>query len=427
MCSIGRFPVCTEPLLRKSAAVIAICLAVSLVAPADATAQPALEFTVPTSPEVLHLSVPVNAEVKLEASDRCQLIEVDAPEVAIPVQLARAVTADGLADECQVRLLAAIPPREDAAEERRLKLQPVEGRSADAEGFAFKEVDDKSLGLWDGESPVLVYNHGMITKQEVPENDARRTRGCYVHPLYGLNGEQLTEDFPRDHYHHHGVFWTWPHVKIEEEEYDLWADRGIKQRFVRWLCRETGPVAAVMGVENGWFVGDRKVMIERVWFVVRKSCGDTRTLDLEFVWIPVDRPITLWGAGGKSYGGLTVRFAPPSPRDPGTVITVPSGRTEGDLPETPLAWADFTSRFGENAVPSGAAIFVSPAHPDYPPTWLTRYYGPLCVGWPGIEPKTFEPGEPIRLDYRIWIHKTAVETAEIQQAYDAYGPSQLVQ
>jgi hypothetical protein len=162
-------------------------------------------------------------------------------------------------------------------------------------------------------------------------------------------------------------------------------------------------------------------MIERVWIRGYKPTGGSRSLDMEFTWIPVDKPITLWGAGGKSYGGLTVRFAPPSRKDPATVITVPTGRTTGDLPDTPLAWADFTSRFGDHATPSGPAVFLHPNHPDYPPTWLTRHYGPLCVGWPGVQPKAFPPGEPIRLNYRIWIHKTAVETAEIQQAYDAYG------
>lgn len=48
-------------------------------------------------------------------------------------------------------------------------------------------------------------------------------------------------------------------------------------------------------------------------------------------------------------------------------------------------------------------IFVPPSHPAYPPTWLTRHYGPLCIGWPGVKDKTFPPGKPIRLSYRLWI------------------------
>jgi hypothetical protein len=115
---------------------------------------------------------------------------------------------------------------------------------------------------------------------------------------------------------------------------------------------------------------------------------------------------------------LTVRFAP---RKGDAVITAPSGRTADDLKETPLAWADFTAQFLDAPVPSGAAVFVHPAHPDYPPTWLTRHYGCLCVGWPGVKSRTCEAGAPICLNYRIWIHKTAAELSDLQQAYQGYA------
>jgi hypothetical protein len=209
-------------------------------------------------------------------------------------------------------------------------------------------------------------------------------------------------------------------VRIEGEQYDLWAGAKIQDRFVRWLCRETGPTAAVLAVENAWFVGGRKVMTERVWLRSYKRSEGQRTLDFEFVWIPTDRPVTLWGAEGKSYGGFTIRFAPFKQRP---VITVPSGRTDEDLKETPLEWADFTTQFHDAPVPSGAAVFIDPAHPDYPPTWLTRHYGCLCVGWPGVQSKTFKAGEPFRLNYRVWIHKTSVELADLQQAYEGYAAS----
>jgi hypothetical protein len=292
------------------------------------------------------------------------------------------------------------------------------GRALGDEGFRVKEIDDKSLQLFDGDQPVLVYNHGLITDEKVPQSDPRRSRACYIHPLWGLNGEILTDDFPKDHYHHHGIFWTWPHVGIDGKEYDLWAGDDIHDKFVRWLGRDTGPAAAELAVENGWFVGEKKVMIERVWLRVFRPAGGARAIDLDFAWIPVDRPITLRGAEGKSYGGLTVRFAVRSEKD--AAITVPSGRTTADLPDTKLEWADLSARFGDAKEPSGAAIFVPPAHPDFPPTWLTRHYGALCVGWPGVDGKTFAPGKPIRLSYRVWIHQRAVGVEELKQAYAAY-------
>lgn len=402
---------------KLTAALLAIRL-VALALPAVEAGEAVL--VVPPSPGSVNAVVPLDGAMP-EGAATWQLAELGS-DLAVPAQVVPALSPEGL--KGNRRLAVAIPP---AAGERARRFAIRPGPApAEGSGFRLEDLDDKSLKLWDGDAPLLVYNHGPITAEHVPESDPRRTRSCYLHPLWGLNGEVLTADFPRDHYHHHGIFWTWPHVGIEGQEYDLWADRGIRQQFVAWLARETGPVAGVIGVENGWFVGDRKVMVERVWIRAYRAVGESRGLDLEFVWIPTDRPVTLWGASGKSYGGLTVRFAPPSAKDPATTITVPSGPTTGDLPDTPLAWADFTSRFGDFAERSGAAVFVHPEHPDFPPTWLTRHYGPLCIGWPGVDPKTFEPGEVIRLDYRVWIHKGSVETAQIEQAYEAYAQGEAI-
>ena len=293
-----------------------------------------------------------------------------------------------------------------------------------ASAFTLADVTRQSVKLSEDDKPVLVYNHGTITDPRVPKRDGRGSRACYIHPLWGLGGEVLTDDFPKDHYHHHGVFWTWPHVSVGGKQYDLWMGRDIQQRFVRWLERDAGRVTATLAVENGWFVGEKKVMIERVWMRVWKATKQGRAIDLDFVWIPTDQPITLRGAEGKSYGGLTMRFAVRNAKE--SIITVPTGAAKDDLPDTPLPWADLTAKFAGAAGPSGAAIFVPKTHPDYPPTWLTRHYGPLCVGWPGVKGKTFEPGKPIRLSYRIWIHSGKVDVDQLREAYDAYQAEKKV-
>ncbi len=373
-------------------------------------------LTVPAAKATLHVAVPLPSGLSGEKSAAFRLVEIDHPDVTVPAQTIPAVAADGTMEAEPGRLAAGIPPRAGVSGTRRFRIEAAAPPQESA-GFRFREIDDKSLALDDGDKPVLVYNYGVITNPKVPKNDARRSRACFVHPVYGLSGEVLTESFSQDHYHHHGIFWAWPHIGIDGKEYDLWVYNNIRQRFVRWICREAGPVAAVLAVENGWFVGDKKVMIERVWLRAYKPAGGERSLDLEFAFIPVDKPITLRGAEGKSYGGLNLRFAPRKD----TVITVPSGRTKEDLPDTPLAWVDLTAKFSGAPGPSGAAIFVDPKHPGFPPTWLTRHYGILCCGYPGVKGKTFPPGEPIRLDYRVWIHKSAASLADLKQAFDAYG------
>jgi hypothetical protein len=88
---------------------------------------------------------------------------------------------------------------------------------------------------------------------------------------------------------------------------------------------------------------------------------------------------------------------------------------------TKLPWADFSADFNKKAGEySGAAIFVDPNHPDYPPTWMTRNYGMLAVGWPGVNPQTFPPGKRFSCRYRIWIHRGAPSSSKIQEVYQKY-------
>jgi len=289
------------------------------------------------------------------------------------------------------------------------------GAAAANQPFHFSESSDGSLALSEGNRPVLVYNYGIISQTNVP---ADRARSSYVHPLYGLDGEVLTDDFPKDHYHHRGLFWAWPHVRVGEQEFDLWLLKGIRHQFDRWLGREVGKGVAVLGVQNGWMVGAHKVVDEQVWFRVWPATDNSRAIDLELMLTPLTEPLTLRGAEGKSYGGLTLRFAP---RIGETIITTPAGRDTNDLLITHLPWADLSAQFSGAAKPSGAAIFVSPSHPDFPPECMTRHYGVLCVGWPGVTAQTFPPGQSIRCRYRLWIHRGTPDVAALQRIYDEYA------
>jgi hypothetical protein len=371
---------------------------------------------VPASKE--HLHVAIDQPSKTESRSGWQLVEIGRPGRPVAVQsVGGIIFADATSTRKDRQLLAEIPPSDNGHGERKFRLVPGAGVVKEPAAFGFTDDKTATVRLTENDKPVLAYNYGVITNEKVPAKDNRRSRACYIHPLWGLHGEVMTDDFPKDHYHHHGIFWAWPHVEIGGAAHDLWMYKDIQQRSVARLATETGPLAAVLGVENGWFVGDKKAMIERVWIEVAKATPTERVIDLDFTYIPVDRPITLRGAEGKSYGGLTIRFAVKNEKQ--AVITVPEGAPAQDMPEKPLPWADMTYPFIAKQ-PSGAAIFVPRDHPDYPPTWLTRHYGPLCLGWPGVNGKTFPPGEPIHLRYRVWIHSGAIDAAALKAVYDAY-------
>lgn len=357
----------------------------------------AADLQVPATSRTLHVSAELRPTVPADTAE-LRLVEVGESVSGLVAVPAPGVRPDGTVAPDRQRLIATIPPRPGAASTRTFS---VISRGAStrqpAEAFRFEPLDARSLKLWEGSRPVFVYNHGTMSRPGVP---ADRNRSTYVHPLYGVNGEVLTDDFPADHHHHRGLFWAWPHVRIDGREYDLWTLKGVEQRFEQWLHQQAGGWAAVLGVENGWYIGTRRVMRERIWFTVHPEGPDGRMIDLEGFWIPEDRAVALAGAEGKSYGGLTLRYAPRRQ----TVITTPLGTGTNDLAMTRLPWADLSATFDGTAAPQGAAILVAPEHPDFPPMWLTRHYGVLCLGWPGVEAKTFPPGEVIHCRYRIWVH-----------------------
>lgn len=275
-------------------------------------------------------------------------------------------------------------------------------------GFRFAPIDERSLGLWEGDRPVLVYNHQVIQREGVPED---RWRSTYVHPLYGLDGEVLTDDFPRDHYHHRGLFWAWPHVRIDGRDHDLWTLGDIRQRFERWQEQSAGAEQAVLAVENGWYLDQKRVVKEEVRLVVATATQNQRTIDVQVTLTALEKPVTLAGAEGKGYGGLSLRFAPRKQ----TTVTTENGQQTTDANLARLVWADLSAQFQGAAQPSGAALIARPQAGAEPPLWITREYGFLGVGWPEPTDAELEPGVPRSVSYRVVIHRGLADASRLKQ------------
>jgi len=259
--------------------------------------------------------------------------------------------------------------------------------------FAFREVAPGALELSERGRPVYVYNYGMMLKEGAPED---RRRACYLHPLWTPGGTVVTDDFPRDHYHHRGVFWAWPRVRVRDQMLDLWSVRGIQQKFLRWTRRETGPSAARLEVENGWFLGDRILMRERVRIATRPAHGPARELEFQLRFEALE-PLEIAGepAQSKGYGGFSIRFAPRRQ----TVIRTEAGIEKEDSNMVPHPWAELEGDFGGRR--AAVRIEIAPSNPGYPNGWCIRHYGFLGVNFPGLEALRLEPGQAFELGYRV--------------------------
>ena len=129
--------------------------------------------------------------------------------------------------------------------------------------------------------------------------------------------------------------------------------RGIRHQFERWLARGATASSATLAVENGWYVGAERVVKETIRFQVHPAKADERAIDVDCEWVPVKEPLTLTGAEGKSYGGLTLRFAPGT----NTAITIP-GSLEQVQPRMELTLRALTRNAHPLSSPRAPALSI---------------------------------------------------------------------
>jgi len=56
----------------------------------------------------------------------------------------------------------------------------------------------------------------------LPEIPPIYARGGYIHPVYTPSGVLVTDDYPPDHYHHHGIWSAWTNTQFEGRQPDFW-------------------------------------------------------------------------------------------------------------------------------------------------------------------------------------------------------------
>ncbi len=88
-----------------------------------------------------------------------------------------------------------------------------------AKRFEF-EQEHGDLEFQLNKRPILTYNEKI---DEPPAGaDSLYRKSGYLHPVYSPAGQVLTDDFPVDHYHQHGIFSAWVKTTIDGQEVDFW-------------------------------------------------------------------------------------------------------------------------------------------------------------------------------------------------------------
>lgn len=242
--------------------------------------------------------------------------------------------------------------------------------------------------------------------------DGKHCRANYVHPLYGLDGEILTEDFPDDHRHHRGIFWAWHQMYVGQKRIgDGWSLQNISWDVYDAKLLHANSNYRVLEVDAYWKSplwtdpeGNQKPFINETTKVcVHRAENDIRRIDFAISLLALEDGVRIGGAqNAKEYGGFSTRIRLPE----GIVFTGPAGPVEPKgTPVATAPWMDFSGPFGDEGSVSGLTVLCHKTNPLYPHRWILRRKGSMQNPvWPGRLPVLIPRHQPVVLRYRLIIH-----------------------
>jgi len=302
----------------------------------------------------------------------------------------------------------------------------VSGGGSDS-GSSVKAVRaDKKLKVSLGDRPLLEF---QAEPGAFPRDDIKELfrRGGYIHPVLSPSGKMITDDFPPNHIHHHGIWWSWTKTEFDGRHPDFWnmGDGKGKVDFVAMDKSWSGPVHA------GWTARFQyvdltatqpTVAVRELWEV--KVYNTARP---EQGWIfdlvsthecASDKPLKL---PEYRYGGLGLRGNRAWNGKENTHFLTSEGITDREKGHATRArWCDMSGSIDGSQ--AGITIFCHPEnfrapqpmriHPDEP----FFNYAPMQAG-----DMVIEPGKKYVSRYRFFVHDGPPDKAAIEAIWNDYA------
>lgn len=251
----------------------------------------------------------------------------------------------------------------------------------------------------------------MFYRTTAKDLNGKCARADYVHPLVGLDGQVITEDFPKDHLHHRGIFWTWHQLLIKGKSIgDAWECRDFVWDVQGVRVLEQGPdmaalQATVLWKSPLWKNGRKPMVRETVTLRLHRRERDCRMIDFTIALQALQPDTWLGGSDNvKGYGGFTARVATPDD----TVFTSAIGPVQPK--NTPVfggPWMNLKGTLDGKAY--AVAILQHPDNPLFPEAWILRHskrfsnmQNPV---YPWRYPVKLPPETPTVLKYRMILHR----------------------
>lgn len=293
----------------------------------------------------------------------------------------------------------------------------LNGTSFYAKDINLQIVDEGALFM-EGRDSILFY------QAKTKSQNGKYKRSNYIHPLYDFDGNILTEDFPKDHPHHRGIFWAWHQLYIGDKAIgDGWDTNNMCWDVVSIKKQKAAKGAKSIRAHVYWKSPlwlDEKgtqqpIISEHTQITVYSTTSDYRIIDVAIRLTALLPEIKLGGStDAKGYGGFSARIK----LGENVIFTGKNGRVEAqNLPIHAGGWMDISqsSTQGDGSS-TGITIIAHPNNPGYPNPWILRSKASMqnaVFPFPGAELISISKQDPITLQYRLVLHMGDVNTIDI--------------
>lgn len=315
---------------------------------------------------------------------------------------------------------------------RNLRGFDAEGRATPVHGFPRMQIRplwplNGVVHLLEDSKLVTTYHVGPTADPRIPTVEV--TRRPFLYPVIGPDGVPLTEfgkphDPTGSHAHHYSL-WV-AHFKVND--HDFWSDRDGSGRILhdRFDEMEDGPVFCRLVQRTHWQLGDQRLLNERRSLTVYRSSGHDRLIDIDMEFTPAGAaPVTF---GQTTFGFLAVRVAQSINvfDGGGEILTAAGQRNESGAHRTRAPWLDQSGPIGQGKW-NGIAVFDHPGNPHHPSGWHCRNDGWAGAAFNMTAPYTLDPGQTLRLRYRIHLHRNDAARGHVAERYAQYAADPTVQ
>lgn len=290
-------------------------------------------------------------------------------------------------------------------------------KSGEDSPFQFRE-DENGISLTENGDAVFYY------QKEPKTLTSEYVCNHYIHPLYALNGDTLTEEFPLDHPYHRGIFWSWHQFYVDTMSLgDEWIMESISHK-VAGMKTSTENSAATLDLDLSWssalLENGKAFMKENTRITVWALQSGVRAIDFEISLRALVPGLSMGGSDDeKGYGGFCARVKLPDD----LAFNSTNGAVEPKtLQVVAGSWMDFTGTFGKSGKQSGVAICCHPSTPNFPAPWILRQKTSMQnIVFPGRDPVELSMDQPTILRYRLIVHEGAtgeLDMAELQAEFE---------